>query len=107
MGMGGQRHASAALPPGKDPLHIVQEAGWAPRPVWTVWGSNAGGARISAPVQTGPGVHTDSCKIGTGSLPRGTSGRGVALTTHPHLQPRLKKDQSYSFTSSLDFRGLF
>ena len=21
--------------PGKDPVHIVQEAGWAPRPVWT------------------------------------------------------------------------
>jgi len=23
------------LTPGKDPVHIVQEAGWAPRPVWT------------------------------------------------------------------------
>ena len=23
------------LPPGKDPLHILQEAGLAPRPVWT------------------------------------------------------------------------
>ena len=23
------------LPPGKDPVHIVQEAGWAPGPVWT------------------------------------------------------------------------
>ena len=23
------------LPPGKDPLPIVQEAGWAPGPVWT------------------------------------------------------------------------
>jgi hypothetical protein len=30
---------SAARPgrftPGKDPLHVVQEAGWAPGPVWT------------------------------------------------------------------------
>ena len=33
--MGGQRHAPAALPPGKDPVPIVQEAGWAPGPVWT------------------------------------------------------------------------
>ena len=33
--MGGQRHAPAALPPGIDPLPIVQEAGWAPVPVWT------------------------------------------------------------------------
>ena len=35
MGVGGQRHAPAALPPGKDPLPIVQEARWAPGPVWT------------------------------------------------------------------------
>jgi hypothetical protein len=30
----GQRHASAAFNPGKDPVRIVQEAGWAPEPVW-------------------------------------------------------------------------
>ena len=35
MGVGGQRHASAALPTGKDAVPIVQEAGWAPGPVWT------------------------------------------------------------------------
>ena len=34
-GVGSQRHASAALSPGKDPVPIVQEAGWAPGPVWT------------------------------------------------------------------------
>jgi len=31
----GQRHAPAALYPGKDLVPIVQEAGWAPGPVWT------------------------------------------------------------------------
>ena len=31
----GQRHASAAFEPGKDPVSIVQEAGWAPGLVWT------------------------------------------------------------------------
>jgi hypothetical protein len=37
MGVSGQRHAQAALlPPGKGPpVPIVQEAGWAPEPVWT------------------------------------------------------------------------
>ena len=30
-----QRHAPVALPPGKDPVPIVQEAGCAPGPVWT------------------------------------------------------------------------
>jgi hypothetical protein len=37
--MGGERSAShpgRALPPGKEPpVPIVQEAGWAPEPVWT------------------------------------------------------------------------
>ena len=35
MWMGGQRHAPAALSPGKDPVPIVQEAVWASGPVWT------------------------------------------------------------------------
>jgi hypothetical protein len=35
--MSGQRHAPAALlPPGRGPpVPILQEAGWAPEPVWT------------------------------------------------------------------------
>ena len=37
MGVGGQGHAPAALPPTprKEPVTIVQEAGWAPGSVWT------------------------------------------------------------------------
>ena len=35
MGVGGQRQASAALPPEKEPVPIVQEVGRAPGPVWT------------------------------------------------------------------------
>jgi hypothetical protein len=34
MGVGGQLHTLAASTPGKDPVSIVQEAGWAPGPVW-------------------------------------------------------------------------
>ena len=33
--MRGQRHAPAAHCPGKDPVPILQEAGWASGPVWT------------------------------------------------------------------------
>jgi len=33
MGVGGQRHAPAAFTSEKDPVSIVQEAGWAPEPV--------------------------------------------------------------------------
>ena len=35
MGVGGQPNAPAASTPGKDPVPFVQEAGWAPGPVWT------------------------------------------------------------------------
>ena len=35
-GVGGQRHAPATLPPGKDLVPILREAGWAPGTVWTV-----------------------------------------------------------------------
>ena len=34
-GVRGQRHAPAAIYPGKDPISTVQKAGCAPRPVWT------------------------------------------------------------------------
>jgi hypothetical protein len=34
MGVGGQCHAPAAFPWERDPIPIVQEAGWAPGLVW-------------------------------------------------------------------------
>ena len=42
-------------------------------------------------VQTGPGAHPASCKMGTGSLPGVKCGRGVLLTTHLFLVPRTWK----------------
>jgi hypothetical protein len=33
-GVGGQRHAPDAFTPWKDPVPVVQEAGWATGPVW-------------------------------------------------------------------------
>ena len=42
------------------------------------------GGDFSAPIQTGSKAHPASCKMDTGSF-RGKGGRGVVLTTHPHL----------------------
>jgi hypothetical protein len=50
-------------------------------------GSNSGGARFSARVQTGPGAHPASRAIGTEYFPGVKSGRGVRLTPHPLLVP--------------------
>jgi hypothetical protein len=44
-------------------------------------------AKLSSPVQTGPGDHPASCTMGTGSFPGVKYGRGVTLTTHPILVP--------------------
>jgi len=56
--------------------------------------SNPGaGARFSAPVHTGPGAHTASCTMGTGSFPGVKSGRGVTLTPHPLLVPWTRKSR--------------
>ena len=41
------------------------------------------GARFFAPVQTGPGAHTASCTMSTGSFPGVKSGRDVTLKPHP------------------------
>ena len=43
--------------------------------------------RVFPPVQTGPGAHPASCKIGAGSFPGAKCGQGVLLTIHPLLVP--------------------
>jgi hypothetical protein len=49
---------------------------------------------IFPPVQTGPGTHPASCKMGTGSLPGVKCGRSMQLTTHPLLVPRSWKSRA-------------
>jgi len=61
---------------------------------WTVRDRIPVGMRFSAPVQTGPGAHPPSCKMGTGSFPGVKYGRGVLLTTHPLLVPRSWKSRA-------------
>ena len=45
-------------------------------------------------VQTGPGAHPASCKMGTGSFLGVKCGRGVLLTTHPLLVQRSWKSRA-------------
>ena len=52
------------------------------------------GARFSAPVQTGPGAHAASCKMGTVSFPGTKSGRGVTLIPHSLLLPWSRKSRA-------------
>jgi len=72
---GGERSASRpgrSLPPGKDPVPIVQEAGWAPGPVWK-------GAENLAPPGFDPRTVQPVASRYTDYANRPTS---VAVTTH-------------------------
>ena len=46
------------------------------------------------PVQTDPGAHPASCKMGAGSFPGVKCGLGMLLTTHPLLVPRSWKSSA-------------
>jgi len=46
-------------------------------------GTESRWGRDFPPVQTGPGAHPASYKMGTGTFPGVNCGRGVLLTTHP------------------------
>ena len=72
---------------------------------WTIRGSNPSGAIFSAPVRTGPGVHSASYIMGTGSF-QGVKRPGRGIDHPPHLAPRLKKQQSYTSAPPLGLRGL-
>jgi hypothetical protein len=48
------------------------------------------GERFYAPIQTSPGAHSASCKLGTGSYLWVECGQGVTLTPHPLLVPTTK-----------------
>ena len=49
-------------------------------------------ATFSTNICTDPESHSASCTMGTGFISRVHIGLGMALTTHPHLAPRLKKE---------------
>jgi hypothetical protein len=58
-------------------------------------------------VQTGSGAHPASYPMGTGVYSLGVKrGRGVMLTTHPHLVPRLSMSRSYTSSPPLCLHGV-
>jgi hypothetical protein len=57
-------------------------------------------------VQTGSGAHPASCTMSTGGpFPGAKRGRGVTLTTHPHLVPRSLMSRSYTSSPPLRLHG--
>ena len=64
------------------------------------------GAKFSTLVQTSPGTNPASYTMGTVSLSRGLSGRGVALNTHP-TSAEAKERVGYTSTPPLGLCGLF
>ena len=58
------------------------------------------------PVQTGPGAHPASCKMGTGSFPGVKCGRGVLLNTHTLLVPRSWKSSAITLPTLWATPGL-
>ena len=66
--------------------------------------NNPGGEENYPPVQTGPGAHPASCKMGTGSFPGVKCGRGVMLTsnTSPPNSAEVKETmQLYVYSPSV------
>jgi hypothetical protein len=58
-------------------------------------------------VQTGSEAHPASCTVGTGVPFTGVKrGRGVTLTTHPHLVPRSRLNRSYTSSPRCGLHGL-
>ena len=95
--------STGTLYPGCGPVQRSRYSDW-------LWPGRSGdqisvGARFSAPVQIGPGAHRASYIMGTGSFP-GLKRPGSGVDHPPHLAPRLKKEQSYTFTPPLGLRGL-
>jgi hypothetical protein len=72
---------------------------------WTVQGSNPGGEKISALIQTSFRAYTASHTFGTVSS-LGIMWLGCGLENLPPIAPRLKKENSYNSTPLLGLRGL-
>jgi len=62
---------------------------------WTVPGLNLVGARFSALIQTGPGMHPASYTIGTGSF-LGGKRPGLGINYPPHLTGPKAHPASYT-----------
>ena len=114
-GVGGQATHRSLYPREMNPVPTVQGTKWAPELIRFDDSLQAGRsgnripveARFPTHVQTSYRAHPAPYKTDTGSLSWGKTGPGVTLTTHPHLAPRLQKEQSYTSTPPLGLHVLF
>jgi hypothetical protein len=69
---------------------LVSDYGLDDRAIWVRSPAGAEDLSCSLCVQIGSGAHPASCTMDTGEVlsPGVKRGRGVMLTTHPHLVPR-------------------
>jgi len=74
--------------PVKEPVSLLQEAGWASGPVWT---SGKSRSQTVQPVA--------SCRMSTGSFPGVKSGWVVTLNPHPLLVPSSRKSRAIPLLS--------
>jgi hypothetical protein len=85
-------------------VNIVSDYGLDDRAIEVRSPAEAKGFSCSLSVQTSSGTHPGSCTMAPGVLTPGVNrGRGVTLTTHPHLLPRSRMNRSY-ISSSLPKR---
>ena len=73
---------------------------------WTVRDRIPVGMRFPTPIQTGPGAHPASCKMGTRCFPGVKCGGGVLLTAHPLLVPQSWKNRAIPVPTFLATPGL-
>ena len=83
-------------------MHVIVLTLWRPSSVvgtgWTDRGSNPVKTRLHVPVQTGPGAHTASYKIGTGSL-TGVKRPGRGVKHHSPSSVQVKERVALYFYS--------
>jgi hypothetical protein len=81
---------------GDSSVSIVSDYGLDNRAIGVLTPARAKDFSSNLCVQTGSGAKPASCAMGNeGPFPRAKGSRGVTLTTHPHLVPRLRISRSY------------
>jgi hypothetical protein len=86
---------------------IVSDYGLDDRAIGVLYPTEAKDFSCSLCVQTGSGAHPASCTMGIeGTFPGAKHGRGVTLTTHPHLAPRSRMSRSYISSPPKRYHGV-
>jgi hypothetical protein len=89
-------------------VSIVSDCGLEDRAIGVRSPAGANDFSSNLCVQTGSEVHPASCTLGTGGAFPGTKhGRGVTLTSHPHLVPRSRMSRSYTSCPPKPHYGMY